>query len=101
MDRRVKPGDDLWSVRAGKSPPFPRRDCARLMSAEAPSESPRGRGTPGVQRTHGLKPLAKSEQNGDLGRGRRPDNVETASPPFLQRPARDVWGLLRTSPGGL
>ena len=27
---------------------------------------------PGVQRTHGLRSLAKPERNGDLGRGRRP-----------------------------
>src|SRR4051812_8733398 len=35
-------------------------------------KSPRARGTPGVQRTHGLRCLATPKRNGDLGRGRRP-----------------------------
>src|SRR5437868_13366766 len=53
-------------------------------------ESPRARGTPGVRWTHGPRCLATPKRNGDLGRGRRPDVVETASPPSLQRPARGV-----------
>jgi len=80
-----------------------RRPCC-LKGAGAPefriaSPSPRARGTPGPLWTRGLRSLARTKR--DNARSTRHPYFRTTSPPFLRRPARSVWGLLRETPGGL
>ena len=69
-------------------------------SADALRKSPRARGTPGVQRTHGLRHLATPKRNGDLGRGRRPVLVEPQVRLLSSVPRAVFEALLRTAPGG-
>jgi hypothetical protein len=85
----------------GKPPSFSRRviapeSCGRC----APERSPRARGTPGVQRTHGLKPLAKREQT-PIPAGSDISILAVPQVRFLSSVPRTVFeAFLRMAPGG-
>ena len=92
---------ETWIQFSGKPPSFSRRVLRpSYLGRCAFGKSPRARGTPRVERTHGPRHLATPKQNGGPAKDRHPFVLK----PQVRRPSTSrarCSGLLRVTPAGL